>query len=49
MKDAWEHLEHGADVGVRGIGTSKAAAIHQPGSKAGDPVDRFRGTEQNAA
>jgi len=25
----WEHFEHGADVGVRGFGTSKAEAFEQ--------------------
>ena len=29
MKDSWEHFEHGADIGVRGIGASKAAAFEQ--------------------
>ena len=26
---AWEHFAHGADIGVRGIGASKAAAFEQ--------------------
>lgn len=25
----WEHFEHGADIGVRGLGPSKAAAFEQ--------------------
>lgn len=29
MHDHWEHFDHGADVGVRGIGASKAAAFVQ--------------------
>lgn len=29
MKDHWEHFEHGADIGVRGLGTSKAGAFEQ--------------------
>jgi tRNA nucleotidyltransferase (CCA-adding enzyme) len=29
VKDYWEHFEHGADIGVRGLATSKAAAFEQ--------------------
>jgi tRNA nucleotidyltransferase (CCA-adding enzyme) len=29
MHDHWEHFEHGADVGVRGFGLTKAAAFEQ--------------------
>ncbi|MFZ2650159.1 MAG: archease [Burkholderiaceae bacterium] len=29
MNDSWEHFEHGADVGVRGIASSKAGAFEQ--------------------
>ena len=29
MDDHWEHFEHGADVGVRGLGHTKAAAFEQ--------------------
>jgi tRNA nucleotidyltransferase (CCA-adding enzyme) len=29
MQDHWEHYEHGADVGVRGIGATKASAFEQ--------------------
>jgi tRNA nucleotidyltransferase (CCA-adding enzyme) len=29
VKDHWEHFEHGADIGVRGLATSKAAAFEQ--------------------
>jgi tRNA nucleotidyltransferase (CCA-adding enzyme) len=29
MSDCWEHFEHGADVGVRGFGTTKAGAFEQ--------------------
>ncbi|HJV96225.1 MAG TPA: archease [Albitalea sp.] len=29
MKDHWEHFEHGADIGLRGLGRSKAAAFEQ--------------------
>jgi protein archease len=29
MGARWEHFEHGADVGVRGIGASKAEAFEQ--------------------
>jgi SHS2 domain-containing protein len=29
MQAHWEHFEHGADIGVRGIGTTKAAAFEQ--------------------
>lgn len=29
VKDHWEHFEHGADIGVRGLGTSKAGAFEQ--------------------
>jgi tRNA nucleotidyltransferase (CCA-adding enzyme) len=29
MTDHWEHFEHGADVGVRGIGSTMAAAFEQ--------------------
>jgi tRNA nucleotidyltransferase (CCA-adding enzyme) len=29
MTTAWEHFAHGADIGVRGIGPTKAAAFEQ--------------------
>ncbi|MEY4267550.1 MAG: hypothetical protein RIS90_2085 [Pseudomonadota bacterium] len=29
MHNHWEHFEHGADIGVRGLGTTKAAAFEQ--------------------
>lgn len=29
MKNYWEHFEHDADIGVRGLGTSKASAFEQ--------------------
>lgn len=29
MEDRWEHFEHGADIGVRGYGHTKAAAFEQ--------------------
>lgn len=29
MDEHWEHFEHGADIGVRGIGPSKAVAFAQ--------------------
>jgi len=29
MNDRWEHFEHGADIGVRGFGASKARAFEQ--------------------
>jgi len=29
MHDHWEHFEHGADIGVRGLGTTKTAAFEQ--------------------
>ena len=29
MQAHWEHFEHGADIGVRGFGASKAAAFEQ--------------------
>lgn len=29
MKDHWQHFEHGADIGVRGLGASPAAAFEQ--------------------
>jgi tRNA nucleotidyltransferase (CCA-adding enzyme) len=29
MDDHWEHFEHGADIGVRGFGLTKAAAFEQ--------------------
>jgi SHS2 domain-containing protein len=29
MNDHWEHFEHGADIGVRGLATTKAAAFEQ--------------------
>lgn len=29
MRSRWEHFEHGADVGVRGLGATKAAAFEQ--------------------
>ncbi|MGZ5131614.1 MAG: archease [Caldimonas sp.] len=29
MHEHWEHFEHGADVGVRGFGLTKAAAFEQ--------------------
>lgn len=29
MDEHWEHYEHGADVGVRGFGPTKAAAFEQ--------------------
>lgn len=29
MADRWEHFEHGADVGVRGMGATKAGAFEQ--------------------
>lgn len=29
MNNHWEHFEHGADIGVRGIGVTKAGAFEQ--------------------
>jgi SHS2 domain-containing protein len=29
MNEHWEHFDHGADIGVRGFGASKAAAFEQ--------------------
>jgi tRNA nucleotidyltransferase (CCA-adding enzyme) len=29
MDNHWEHFEHGADIGVRGMGATKAAAFEQ--------------------
>lgn len=29
MSDRWEHFEHGADIGVRGLGMTKAGAFEQ--------------------
>ena len=29
MNNHWEHFEHGADIGVRGIGATKAGAFEQ--------------------
>jgi tRNA nucleotidyltransferase (CCA-adding enzyme) len=29
MRDHWEHFEHSADIGVRGLGSTKAAAFEQ--------------------
>lgn len=29
MRDRWEHFPHGADIGVRGFGATKAAAFEQ--------------------
>ena len=29
MQDRWEHFEHGADIGVRGLGATKARAFEQ--------------------
>ncbi len=29
MNDRWEHFEHGADIGVRGRGVTKAGAFEQ--------------------
>jgi tRNA nucleotidyltransferase (CCA-adding enzyme) len=29
VKQGWQHFEHGADIGVRGLGTSKAQAFEQ--------------------
>jgi len=29
MQEHWEHYEHGADIGVRGIGATMAAAFEQ--------------------
>lgn len=29
MQDHWEHFEHGADIGVRGIAASRAGAFEQ--------------------
>ena len=31
MAGSWEHFEHGADIGVRGFGASKAEAFEQAG------------------
>lgn len=31
MDAHWEHFEHGADIGVRGFGATKAAAFEQAG------------------
>ena len=28
-QNAWEHFEHGSDIGVRGLGQTKAAAFEQ--------------------
>jgi tRNA nucleotidyltransferase (CCA-adding enzyme) len=29
MHDHWEHFDHGADIGVRGLGSTKARAFEQ--------------------
>jgi tRNA nucleotidyltransferase (CCA-adding enzyme) len=29
MNDRWEHFEHGADIGVRGLGSTRAGAFEQ--------------------
>lgn len=29
MHDQWEHFEHGADIGVRGLAATKAGAFEQ--------------------
>jgi tRNA nucleotidyltransferase (CCA-adding enzyme) len=29
VRNAWEHFAHGADIGIRGIGPTKAAAFQQ--------------------
>jgi len=29
MQDHWEHFEHGADIGVRGLASTKAGAFEQ--------------------
>lgn len=29
MQNHWEHFAHGADIGVRGVGTTKAGAFEQ--------------------
>ena len=29
MQNHWEHFEHGADIGVRGLGSTKASAFEQ--------------------
>lgn len=29
MQDRWEHFEHGADIGVRGIASTKSGAFEQ--------------------
>lgn len=29
MRDHWEHFEHGADIGVRGLAATKAGAFEQ--------------------
>lgn len=29
IRNTWEHFEHGADIGVRGIGPTRAAAFEQ--------------------
>jgi SHS2 domain-containing protein len=29
MQDRWEHFEHGADIGVRGVAATKAGAFEQ--------------------
>lgn len=29
MRDHWEHFDHGADIGVRGLGASKVGAFEQ--------------------
>ena len=31
MRAHWEHFEHGADIGVRGMGATKAEAFEQAG------------------
>ncbi len=31
MKDRWEHLEHDADIGVRGLAMTKAGAFERAG------------------
>ncbi|MEW6707626.1 MAG: hypothetical protein AB1430_22500 [Pseudomonadota bacterium] len=33
--DHWEHFEHGADIGVRGIGATKSRAFVQAADAAG--------------
>ena len=49
MAASWEHFEHGADIGVRGFGASKAEAFEQAALAMTAVITDPAGVESSAA